>query len=102
MRSSFDFFFFSFLRKYRIYQIGITPGVVTILDFRDFWIFKKCFRKMQSRADGEGKCPTMEGGFDICMFGVAAGKGMLVGRTLESEGDYHIVEGEEYIIYELE
>ena len=25
-----------------------------------------------------------------------------VGRTLESEGDYHIVEGEEYIIYKLE
>ena len=29
---------------------------------------------MQSGADGEGKCPTLEGGYDICLFDVAAGK----------------------------
>ena len=33
---------------------------------------------MQSRADREGKCFTMEGGFDIFLFGVVVGKGMLV------------------------
>ena len=33
---------------------------------------------MQSGADGEGKCPTMEGGLDICLFDVAAGEGIYV------------------------
>ena len=79
MRSSFEFFFFRFLRKCCICLFGITPGVVPILGFSRFLDFlKNIFGKMQSRADGEGKCLTMEGGFDICMFGVAAGEGMLV------------------------
>ena len=34
---------------------------------------------MQSRADGEGKCFTIEGGYDMFLFGVAAGKGIYVG-----------------------
>ena len=45
--------------------------------FLDF--LKNIFGKMQSGADGEGKYPTMEGGYDICLFGVAAGEGIYVG-----------------------
>ena len=50
------------------------PGRVSILGFSRFLDFlKNIFGKMQSRADGEGKCFIIGGGYDICLFDVAAG-----------------------------
>ena len=74
MRSSFEFFFFVFYANTSLVIVAITPGVVPILGFSRFLDFlKNIFGKMQSRADGEGKCSTIEGGYDIFLFGVAAG-----------------------------
>ena len=67
MRSSFDFFFFSFLRKYRIYQIGITPRVVPILDFRDFYIFKKYFRKNAEQTEKASAPQWKEDSTYVCL-----------------------------------
>ena len=73
-----NFFFF------RFYANTAYAYLVLHLGLYLFWIFeifgfkkKNIFGKMQSRADGGGKCPTMEGGFDICLFDVAAGGGYI-------------------------
>ena len=94
-------------------------GLYLFLDFRDFYIFKKYFRKNAEQTEKASAPQWKEDSTyaylvlqlgRVCLLGCLGEEWVmnekeaesLVGRTLESEGDYHIVEGEEYIIYKLE
>ena len=61
MRSSFEFFFFSFLHKYLSRYSCYHAWGLPIFGFSRFLDFlKNIFGKMQSRADGGGKYPNEE------------------------------------------
>ena len=79
MRSSFELFFFAQIPL--IHSWYYTWGCTYFWDFRDFWIFLKIFsEKCRAEQTEKANTPTMEGGYDIFLFGVAAGKGICVGR----------------------